>query len=101
MEGLPRRARGTGLMPSPLAAFPGVAGAPASARGRKTREETMSTPIADAGLDPAEIAKRVDAVLAEPLYWFPVRHHSPTTARHLQAAIAAGKPKGVFIEGRV
>src|SRR5262245_15543793 len=54
---------------------------------------------ADAGLDPAEIARRVDAVLGDPLYWFPVRHHSPTTARHLQTAIAARKPKVVFIEG--
>lgn len=54
---------------------------------------------ADAGLDPAEIARRVDAVFAEPLYWFPVRHHSPTTARHLRAAITARKPKVVFIEG--
>jgi hypothetical protein len=57
------------------------------------------TAAADAGLDPAEIARRVDAVLADPLYWFPVRHHSPTTARHLRAAIQARKPKVVFIEG--
>src|SRR5688572_24360103 len=59
----------------------------------------MSSQIADAGLDAAEIAKHVGAVLADPLYWFPVRHHSPTTARHVQAAIAARKPKIVFIEG--
>lgn len=58
-----------------------------------------SSSLTDAGLDPAEIARRVDAVLAEALYWFPVRHHSPTTARHVQAAIAARKPKVVFIEG--
>jgi hypothetical protein len=55
--------------------------------------------IADAGLDPAEIARRVDAVLGDPLYWFPVRHHSPTTARHLRAVMTARKPKVVFIEG--
>jgi hypothetical protein len=53
----------------------------------------------DAGLDPAAIARTVEAVLADPLYWFPVRHHSPTTARHVQAAIRARKPKVVFIEG--
>jgi hypothetical protein len=52
-----------------------------------------------AGLDPAEIARRVDAVLADPLYWFPVRHHSPTAARHLQAALRERKPRVVFIEG--
>jgi hypothetical protein len=55
--------------------------------------------MTDAGLDPAEIARRVDAVLAEPLYWFPVRHHSPAAARHVRAALLARKPKVVFIEG--
>lgn len=58
-----------------------------------------TTAVADAGLDPAEISRRVDAVFADPLYWFPVRHHSPTTARHLRAALQARKPKIVFIEG--
>src|SRR5262245_50677851 len=60
---------------------------------------TATTAATDAGLDPAEITRRVDAVLAEPLYWFPVRHHSPTTSRHLEAALRARKPKAVFIEG--
>ncbi len=62
----------------------------------KTKTATATT---NTGIDPAEIARRVDAVLGEPLYWFPVRHHSPTTARHLRAAINARKPKIVFIEG--
>jgi hypothetical protein len=53
----------------------------------------------DAGLDEAAISRQVEAVLADPLYWFPVRHHSPTTARHLQAALRARKPRLVFIEG--
>lgn len=60
---------------------------------------SLDPAAADAGLDPVEIAKRVDAVLNDPLYWFPVRHHSPTTARHLRAAIQARKPKIIFIEG--
>jgi hypothetical protein len=55
--------------------------------------------MSNAGLDPAEIARRVDALLAEPLYWFPVRHHSPAAARHVRAALLARKPKVVFIEG--
>ena len=61
----------------------------------------MSTAAAElaAGLDPAEIARRVGAVLADPLYWFPVRHHSPATARHLEAALRARRPRVVFIEG--
>ncbi len=55
--------------------------------------------VTDAGLDAAEIARQVENVLADPLYWFPVRHHSPTVARHLQAALRARKPRVVFIEG--
>ncbi len=63
----------------------------------------MSSPLTntarEAGLDPASIARQVEAVLAERLYWFPVRHHSPTTARHLAAVLKLRKPKVVFIEG--
>src|SRR5262245_25770241 len=54
---------------------------------------------ADAGLDPAVISQQVEAVLADALYWFPVRHPSRTVARHVQAALRARKPKVVLIEG--
>jgi hypothetical protein len=50
-------------------------------------------------LDIAEVQASADRVLAEELYWFPVRHHSPAVARHLRAAIRARKPKLVLIEG--
>ena len=33
------------------------------------------------GLDADAVEQRARQVLAEPLYWFPVRHHSPTAAR--------------------
>ena len=52
-----------------------------------------------ASLDIHALQKRVESVLAEPLYWFPVRHHSPTIARWLGQAIAQRKPRIVFIEG--
>ncbi len=55
--------------------------------------------VAESGLDPAEIGRRVEEVLAEPLYWFPVRHHSPTVARLLRAALLARRPRLVLIEG--
>src|SRR5262245_2985349 len=58
---------------------------------------TPSAPVVD--LDPAALARQVDAVLADPLYWFPVRHHSHTVARHLVAALHSRKPQLVFIEG--
>lgn len=51
------------------------------------------------GLDPAEIETVVTQVCDEALYWFPVRHHSPTVARHVVAAIAQRRPRVVFIEG--
>jgi Family of unknown function (DUF5682) len=38
-------------------------------------------------------------VLAEELYWFPVRHHSPAVAKHLEAAILDRRPKLIFLEG--
>lgn len=50
-------------------------------------------------LDIAAVTAQVDRVLAEDLYWFPVRHHSPAVSRHLRAAMRARKPKLVFIEG--
>ncbi|HWE38394.1 MAG TPA: DUF5682 family protein [Isosphaeraceae bacterium] len=55
--------------------------------------------VAESGLDPAEIARRVEGVLAGPLYWFPVRHHSPTVARLLRAALLERRPRLVLIEG--
>lgn len=45
------------------------------------------------------LALRVDALLADPLYWFPVRHHSPTVAHFLRRAILERRPKVVFVEG--
>jgi hypothetical protein len=60
-------------------------------------KRTTSSPAA--GLDEAAVARQVDAVLADPLYWFPVRHHSHTVARHLASALHSRTPKLVFIEG--
>ena len=61
------------------------------------------TPLSDAlrssALDPAQLAQRVDSVLAEDLYWLPVRHHSPTIATLAASTIRQRRPKVVFIEG--
>jgi hypothetical protein len=45
------------------------------------------------------LVNRVDGVLADPLFWFPVRHHSPAIARQVGDCIRDRKPKIVFIEG--
>lgn len=69
---------------------------------RMTTTQTQSEILDRAGdglLDADAIAAQVEAVLADESYWFPVRHHSPAVARHLQAAIAARRPKMIFIEG--
>ena len=50
-------------------------------------------------LDVDALQTRVDAVLAEELFWFPVRHHSPVAARFAEAALKERLPKIVFIEG--
>src|SRR5947209_5051608 len=52
-----------------------------------------------AHVDLADLTKRVDAILAEGLYWYPVRHHSPAIARRIGEAIRLRKPKVIFIEG--
>src|SRR6185312_4552169 len=55
--------------------------------------------VTTAPLDIGDVQASADRVLAEEMYWFPVRHHSPAVARHLRAAIRARKPKLVLIEG--
>jgi hypothetical protein len=50
-------------------------------------------------VDPEALQAQVDAVLNEELYWFPVRHHSVSAARHLDRVIAQRRPKVIFIEG--
>ena len=46
-----------------------------------------------------DVTAQVEAVISEPWYWFPVRHHSAAVADHLQATILARKPKLILIEG--
>jgi len=64
---------------------------------------TAPSPVADAvraaRLDLDALVARVDALLAEELYWLPVRHHSPAIAQQVAACIRERQPKVVFIEG--
>ena len=50
-------------------------------------------------LDLGALEAQADAVLAEELTWFPVRHHSPAAARHVRAVIERRRPRLVLIEG--
>lgn len=44
------------------------------------------------------LAAQVEAVLGEPLYWFPLRHHSPTSAAVLERVMRARRPRLLFLE---
>jgi hypothetical protein len=63
---------------------------------------TTPSPVARAAgalsLDLDELRTLTEQVLNEPLYWYPVRHHSPTVARALERVIAQRKPKVIFLE---
>ncbi|MBX9667362.1 MAG: hypothetical protein K2X93_07070 [Candidatus Obscuribacterales bacterium] len=50
-------------------------------------------------LDIDLLKSKVEEVLSDELYWFPVRHHSPNVAFHLRRVIKERKPKVIFIEG--
>lgn len=65
-----------------------------AAKNSPVEEAVQST-----ALDLAALVARVDRVLAEDLYWLPVRHHSPAIASQVGAIIRERRPKVVFIEG--
>jgi hypothetical protein len=62
-----------------------------------------NSPVQDAlrgaALDPDALVARVDKVLAEEIYWLPVRHHSPAIAWLVAECVKIRRPKIVFIEG--
>lgn len=48
--------------------------------------------------DRTRIAEMVARATADPLFWVPVRHHSPTVARLVEHEITRRKPRIVFLE---
>ena len=46
-----------------------------------------------------DVEAAVQAVVDEPWYWFPVRHHSAAVAHQLEMAIRQRKPKLILVEG--
>ncbi len=45
------------------------------------------------------VLARLETVLQRDPYWFPVRHHSPACAFHIEGVIKRRKPQVVFLEG--
>lgn len=70
---------------------------------KSTSDTLQKDPITQVGakieLDAEAIKRRVDDVLGQALYWFPVRHHSPAVALYLEQIIRSRKPKYIFLEG--
>lgn len=64
-----------------------------------TTDDALAVVAEQIYIDVEGIKTSVERILSERLYWFPVRHHSPTVARHLKDAIQQRKPKMLFIEG--
>lgn len=64
-----------------------------------TTDDAVAAVAEQIEMDVEGIKNLVERVLSDSLYWFPVRHHSPTVARHLQEVIQRRKPKMLFIEG--
>jgi hypothetical protein len=69
------------------------------AKQTTSKNSPVTEAIRSAALDFDALVARVDAILNEDLYWFPVRHHSPAIARQLGECIRERQPKIVFIEG--
>ncbi|MGH7137673.1 MAG: DUF5682 family protein, partial [Pirellulales bacterium] len=67
------------------------------------RDASATSPVVDAvrsaALDLDALVARVDTILAEKIYWLPVRHHSPAIAAQVGECIRERQPKIVFIEG--
>lgn len=64
-----------------------------------TTERAAQDAAEELHLDIDALRARADRLLADPLYWFPVRHHSPGVARHLRAALRARRPRLLLVEG--
>ena len=65
----------------------------------KNARDPLNQAAGELALDLDALRARVDEILSEPLYWFPVRHHSPAVARQLETVILHARPRVVFIEG--
>src|ERR687885_677666 len=68
------------------------------ARTQKTKADPLDRVSGRLPLDADALRARVESVLAEVPFWFPVRHHSPAVALHLERALLARKPRLIFLE---
>lgn len=69
-----------------------------SGAAKPPQQQTLSSVAAGIDLDVEAVQAQVDAVLGDDLYWFPIRHHSPTAARHVEQVVKARRPQILFLE---
>jgi hypothetical protein len=69
------------------------------AKQTKPMDSQVVDAVRSAAVDLDALIRRVEKILAEDIYWLPVRHHSPAIAAQVDACIRERKPKIVFIEG--
>src|SRR6185295_9589859 len=69
------------------------------ARQAAPQNSPMVDAVRSTALDLDALVARTDKILAERIYWLPVRHHSPAIAGQVGACIRDRRPKIVFIEG--
>ena len=69
------------------------------ARQAVQKQSPVTDAVSSTALDLDALTARVEDVLGEELYWFPVRHHSPAIAAQIADCIRQRRPKVVFIEG--
>src|SRR5688572_13560941 len=65
---------------------------------KSVEQNALATAAAGIDLDVEAVQAQVEGVLNDDLYWFPIRHHSPTAARHVDQVIKARKPQIIFLE---
>jgi hypothetical protein len=69
------------------------------AKQAKPTDSEVVDAARSAEIDLNALIARVDRILADEIYWLPVRHHSPAIAAQVGACVRERKPKVVFIEG--
>ena len=65
----------------------------------KNAEKIILDIATEMGMDVITILQKKKEILDDKVSYFPVRHHSPSAAFHLQQFLAKKKPKIIFLEG--
>src|SRR5688572_31266208 len=65
----------------------------------EVQSSTAKVDGAKAIVDVPSLKALLAALITDRIVYFPLRHHSPACARHLEAVIRRWKPQAILIEG--